>query len=348
MSESAPKQASWVGQLSLILTLTAAVIIALRLLVIATWSRRTALAILQTAGSAQVITGVLVSTIGTAGGAAVGLYLVVRGFFLAAGRRRPRAVDWIVILVAAVLELIVVPLYLVPITFAVLIGAIGVGFWRGREPLVRARYQSMKTHVARLLAITGMGLAALVIVLIDNRPWLPPENVTLASNAHVQTGYVLHLDEHDLTLLIGNRPREVVHIIDPQVVRREICGGVSIWWDVAPLKNILGAGLILNALDLTEPATRSRPNRHSWRQNGPRHTTLRTLALTCALRVQFGCSTLGVGCARTAQRPGRMVSSPRVSPPGTVMVCGLCADLANRLSQSLVTAIPRYVPPTPS
>src|SRR5688500_9466722 len=62
--------------LALIITGLIAVVVSLRLLAVSTWSRRTALAILQAEGTSSIITGTVVSTLGTAVGVAFGVFLV--------------------------------------------------------------------------------------------------------------------------------------------------------------------------------------------------------------------------------------------------------------------------------
>jgi hypothetical protein len=79
-----------------------------------------------------------------------------------------------------------------------------------------------------------------IVIVADNRPWLPPENISLGQPAETITAYVLHYDEHNLAMLRGSRPRQVFYVLEPHVTKREICGGASLWWDVSVLKNLLG------------------------------------------------------------------------------------------------------------
>jgi hypothetical protein len=90
MAEDSSHPRAWFEHLALIATGLVALIIALRLLVIATWSRRTAVAMLQTGGSATVVTGVLISTLGIAGGAIFGLYLCVSIYSWVATKEHPK------------------------------------------------------------------------------------------------------------------------------------------------------------------------------------------------------------------------------------------------------------------
>ena len=71
------------------------------------------------------------------------------------------------------------------------------------------------------------------------------------------------------------------------------------------------------------------PARSAWSANQP---PLSLVGATHALRVQSGCSAPGLSSARTALRPGRMVSPPRGSPHGTLLFCGPRADFAGRMN----------------
>jgi hypothetical protein len=249
-SSHQPKE--WVKHLPLIAAGLVALIIALRLLVIATWSRRTAVAILQTGGSATVVTGVLISTIGIAGGAAFGLYLFVSIYFWLATKQHPTRTFWLIIAAGLIWDILVAPLYIW--AFTVLFVALGfvVGIISTRH---RPQPSEGETRVAsnrskkivdwlqtsRLeVILVGSVLVALSVIFADNRRWLAPENITLGPEPKVITAYVLHKDEHELAILQGSRPRQVVYIMEPKVVKREICGGTSVWWDAPPLKHILG------------------------------------------------------------------------------------------------------------
>jgi hypothetical protein len=132
-------------------------------------------------------------------------------------------------------EILLVPLYLVPVTILLLASAFLLGKF-GKSHLM---ITNKGLTTVGYLSLAGMTLAAVGFVVMDHRPWLPPENIRLAGGA-VVTAYVIRNDREDLAILVGNRPRRVVHIIDPQLMSREICGGTSLWWDTPIFKNWLG------------------------------------------------------------------------------------------------------------
>jgi hypothetical protein len=234
------KEESWVTQLSVILTLAVGIVAALRLLAVATWSRRTAMVILQTTGTTQVITGALISTMGIAGGFAFGTYVTIRAYHLAGGRQRPLRGDWLVLAAFVVVIVLIAPLVVaIPVLGASVVVA-AVGRRRGSSLDVTRRGRAASADTARFWTLVVGGAAALIAVFADPRPWLPPENIAFKPDSHVQSGYVLHLDEHDLTMLVGDRPRTVLHIVDPQIAGREVCGGRSKVHDSSLVKNLMG------------------------------------------------------------------------------------------------------------
>jgi hypothetical protein len=231
---SAKSSSILLQNLGLLIAGLIAVVVSLRLLAVSTWSRRTALAILQAGGSSSVITGTVLSALGTAVGVAFGLFLVIRTYSLSAERRRPNSKDWLIALIGLLLEILLVPLYLIPATIILLASAFLLGRF-GEHLMIRDR----RLTTVGYLSLAGMTLAAIGFVVMDHRPWLPAENIRLGGGA-VVTGYVLRNDPEDLALLQGKRPRHVVHIIDPQIISREVCGGTSKWWDIPIFKNLLG------------------------------------------------------------------------------------------------------------
>ncbi len=233
-------RSSWVAQLSLILTLAVALIAAFRLLAVATWSRRTAVAILQTTGTTQVVTGALISSFGIASGVAMGAYVMLRGYRLACTSVSPTRTDWVMLGVAVLVNALIAPLVVAGAVLVVVSAVVVLGRQHGKDPGRRNGQLAIPANAVLAWTLGLGGAAALLAVFVDPRPWLPPENLTFRPDLHVQSGYVLHLDERDLTLLVGHRPRRIVHVIDPRLSAREICGGASLWWDSSLLKNALG------------------------------------------------------------------------------------------------------------
>ena len=186
MTEPLSKSASWFAQMALIVTWLVALVVAVRLLVVSTWSRRTALAILQTGGTANVVTGVIVSTFAIACGAALCLYLIARLYSVVANEHAPTRTDLIVVVTVVLWEVLIVPLYIVAITIVVVALVVAAGRYR------RGRLSAGgKLANPRIMGLVGVVVGVLVVLLVDNRPWLPPENITLGQKPEVITAYVL-------------------------------------------------------------------------------------------------------------------------------------------------------------
>ena len=70
------------------------------------------------------------------------------------------------------------PLYLIPVTIILLASAFLLGRF-GKHLMIRDR----RLTTVGYLSLTGMTLAAIGFVVMDNRPWLPPENIRLGGRS---------------------------------------------------------------------------------------------------------------------------------------------------------------------
>jgi hypothetical protein len=191
--------------MTLLLSLGLSSLLLMKLLLASHYKTSTALILLQEAGAAQVIMGQLLSLLPMLlmGTGAV-------GFVYATGQTRTTARK---VAQAASICILGIGLLLLPWSASILWGVLWIGFliWAAR----RAQDRFIRG------AVTGIAAVFLVVLLIDDHVWLPPESLDVRARDPM-VGYVVG-DQGGWTTILGEAHREVIKVQTESLVSRRVC-----------------------------------------------------------------------------------------------------------------------------
>lgn len=190
---------------TLLVSLGLSSLVVMKLLLASHYNTSTALTLLQEAGAARVIMGQLLSLLPMLlmGTAAV-------GFVYATGQARTTARKVAQIVSACILG---VGVLLLPWSAAIYWGVLWVGLliWvarRGADRFMRG-------------TIAGIAVAFLIVLLIDDHVWLPPESLEVRTRDPI-VGYVVG-DQGGWTTILGEAHRQIIRVRSESLVSRRVC-----------------------------------------------------------------------------------------------------------------------------
>jgi hypothetical protein len=195
----------WPFDTAALITLLSVALTVIKLMAVAGGDPETAYAILQTQGTATVIIGALLTSIGLIL-APIGVALMVTYYKAPSDSRRivfpvaAFAITFIVITITPWFELVSV------IIFSLLLLSL-VGFLlpspKGEDSSLRGRWKATLKKVRNdwlRTSIVLYGAAVLLVGIANQTPWLPTEKISLHGNLSI-TGYVLARDQYDVSIL---------------------------------------------------------------------------------------------------------------------------------------------------
>jgi hypothetical protein len=218
------------GHLGLIVTLLAGALVLVRLLAAAEWDGQLAVAILQASGTADVLSGALLSTAPLV----LGMVLVLMGcrvpYILVRHRKRPTFWDvWQVVLILAVMTLTTWTAYVICL-FVGTVAAVFFGVTDRTAPT--AGLNSNKRLAISLLVSPIIGG-----LLFTSTPWMARESLEFTTGpSKPLVGYILSTNNDQLAVLTDS-PRSIRFLPASDLKNRELCGKRQ-WFASTPLQLI--------------------------------------------------------------------------------------------------------------
>lgn len=201
--------------LGLILTFSASLLVAIRLLTIANLNPVTALAILQTVGVGDVLVGTLLSLVSPV----IVLLLILAARLV--GDHVGKVRYWMTFVIVVVLGLFLVDEQIFLTSLVVSVASF-VAPWRRQRDRTRPskwRARARRVMIPLRIIVAAIYVGFFVASLFAVQPWLATEDVVLSDGTH-ETAFVLEASSDGAVLLL-QKNRAVVY--EPELLDRKVC-----------------------------------------------------------------------------------------------------------------------------
>lgn len=217
---------NWKEHIPLLITGISILFISIRLLSVANYDFETADGILQSSGTASVVIGALIPTIGYITlPAALSL-----GAMLTIGEidKSSRPFAWVLAAFLFVASVFVAPASAFAITvfwglLLLIVVLVARRQSRSQEKNPRTRLSSRKSRTRKLPIYTIAAWTIFIVIntAVNSVPWLPAE-VIVSGRMRPFTGFVLGETVSDVTILTS-QTRQIVHVAPSAIISRTVC-----------------------------------------------------------------------------------------------------------------------------